>query len=1345
MSTQGFVRRLRVAPPRMPGGEVNLAPPPEVPRAIPGNLMMRLMPFVMLVAVIGMIALMVTVGGRDMARSPMFLLFPMMMIMSMVGMFMGGGNRNGKAAAELNEERKDYFSYLANLREEADTTGAEQRTALEWSHPDPRALSDVVGTRRMWERRPSDADYCHIRVGIGTHRLATRLMAPETGPPEDLEPVSTVALRRFVKTHSVVHALPTAVSLRAFPTITFEGERKLAQQLVRSMVLELCTFHGPDHVQVAIVTANPDGENWSWVKWLPHAQHSSTRDGLGSMRLLFPTLELMETAMSAELAERGRFTRNAQPTQGLKQLVVVLDDGFVTGDEQLITDAGLDSVTLLDLNGLRAGASARRSLQLVLDGDDVAARTAVGVERFASPDTITIPEAETTARRIGRYRPANAAHIVSLEADSRAVDPGLMALLKIPDAAGIVPEQVWRQRSPRERLRVPIGITPNGQPLELDIKEAAEGGMGPHGLCIGATGSGKSEFLRTLVLSMITSHSPEQLNLVLVDFKGGATFLGLDGIAHIAAIITNLEDELTMVDRMRDALSGEMNRRQELLRAAGNFPNVTEYERARAAGADLEPLPALFVVVDEFSELLSQKPDFAELFVMIGRLGRSLHMHLLLASQRLEEGKLRGLDSHLSYRIGLKTFSAGESRSVLGVPDAYHLPSVPGSAFLKCDASEPIRFNACYVSGDYVKPRISARTGRVTQLGALAPKLFTATPVKKDPVPERVPLPHDVPETEPERASSGPTKTTLLDMVVSRLRGHGRPAHEVWLPPLDDSPAVNELLPESDWSSPQNLNGRLWMPMGVVDRPYDQRRDVLMVDLSGAQGNVAVVGGPQSGKSTTLRTLIMSAAATHTPEQLQFYCLDFGGGTLTSLAKLPHVGGVAGRMDADAIRRTVAEVAGVLRSREQLFRELGIESMRDFRQRKARLAALPPEEAAQDPLSQDNFGDVVLVVDGWASIKSDFEQLDPVIQSLAIQGLSYGVHVAITASRWMEIRPAVKDMLGTRIELRLGDPIDSEVARRSAELVPIGRPGRGINSERLHILIGLPRLDSRSGVEDLPAGVAAAVEAVRAHYQDREAPKVRMLPHDVNRDDVVRVARDAGQLSKARIAIGINEEELAPVILDFDSQPHLVAFADTECGKTGLLRNIAAGVMENATPVEAKIILVDFRRSMLGVVPDEYLGGYATAPQSCTDLMTALAGALKDRLPPNDITQQQLKERSWWSGPDLFVMIDDYDLIPGGSLSHPLGPLVEYLPQARDIGLRVIITRRSGGAGRAMMDPIVGRLKDLSCNGLVMSGSRDEGGLFGGYKASAMPPGRGMLVSRTTRSGVVQLSRMPDL
>jgi S-DNA-T family DNA segregation ATPase FtsK/SpoIIIE len=1343
VTRQGFVRRLRVAPPRMPGGEVNLQSPPEVSRIIPGNMVTRLMPVVMVVAVVGMIALMVTVGGRDVTRNPTFVIFPMMMIMSMAGMFMGGGGRAGKAAAELDEERKDYFSYLAGLRSDTAETGEAQRAALEWSHPDPRVLIDIAGTRRMWERRPSDSDFCHVRVGVGTHRLATRLMAPETGPPEDLEPVSTIALRRFVSTHSVVHSLPTAVSLRAFTTIGFEGDRGLGRQLVRSMVLELCAFHGPDHLQVAVVSANPDHENWQWVKWLPQAQHASARDGCGSMRMLFPSLELLETSLDADLAQRGRFTRNSELTPGLKQLVVVIDDGHVAGDERLVADAGLDSVTVLDLNGGPDGAGPRRGgLKLVVDADDVGAHTAAGTERFASPDRLSLAEAEATARAFSRYRPGGAAHILNRESGSRATDPGLMALLKIPDAAEIDPEVVWRQRTPRERLRVPVGYTPSGQSLELDIKESAEGGMGPHGLCIGATGSGKSEFLRTLVLAMITSHSPEALNLVLVDFKGGATFLGLDGVPHIAAIITNLEDELTMVDRMRDALAGEMNRRQELLRSAGNFPNVTEYERARANGAQLDPLPALFIVVDEFSELLSQKPDFAELFVMIGRLGRSLHIHLLLASQRLEEGKLRGLDSHLSYRIGLKTFSVGESRSVLGVPDAYYLPSVPGSAFLKCDADQPSRFNASYVSGDYIKPRILTRTGRTSQLGARSPKLFTATPVDEDQA--RATPVEDTEVGNQAQAQSTPVKSTLLDVVVGRLRGHGRPAHEVWLPPLEDSPAINVLLPNSTWNDPQNVNGRLQLPIGVVDRPYDQRRDVLVADLSGASGNVAVVGGPQSGKSTAMRTLIMAAAATHTPEQLQFFCLDFGGGTLGSLTNLPHVGSVAGRMDADRIRRTVAEITGLLRERELRFRDLGIESMRDFRQRKARLAAMAPQDAALDPLSQDLFGDVVLVVDGWATIRSDFDMLEPALQAIAIGGLSYGIHLAVTASRWMEIRPAVKDMLGTRVELRMGDPIDSDIGRKWAELVPVGRPGRGMNPDRLHILVGLPRLDSSSDVESLPTGVADSIEAVRQFYGDRQAPQVRMLPHSVDRDAVVEAARHAGSLGKAKVTIGISEAELSPVTLDFDAQPHMVVFGDSECGKTGLLRNIATGLMENTSPEECKLVLVDFRRTLLGVVDNDHLGGYATAAQSCAELMTALAGSLKDRLPPSDVTQQQLKERSWWSGPDIYVLIDDYDLIPGGSLNHPLAPLVEYLPQARDIGLRVIIVRRVGGAGRALMDPIIGRLKDLSCNALVMSGTKDEGALFG-YKAQPMPPGRGMLISRTIKSDVIQLSRMPDL
>ncbi len=270
--------------------------------------------------------------------------------------------------------------------------------------------------------------------------------------------------------------------------------------------------------------------------------------------------------------------------------------------------------------------------------------------------------------------------------------------------AGIAELRRRWSRVATERLRVPLGVDEHGGPVALDLKESALGGSGPHGLCIGATGSGKSELLRTLVLGLVATHPPTELNLVLVDFKGGATFLGMSGLPHTAAVITNLADELTLVDRMADALAGEITRRQEILRAAGNLSGVNDYAAARRAGADLPPLPALFVVVDEFSELLSQRPELLDLMVMIGRLGRSLGLHLLLASQRLDEGRLRGLESHLSYQIALRTFSAAESRAVLGVPDAHQLPSAPGSAFLSTGTDELIRFRSAYVSGPSVAP-----------------------------------------------------------------------------------------------------------------------------------------------------------------------------------------------------------------------------------------------------------------------------------------------------------------------------------------------------------------------------------------------------------------------------------------------------------------------------------------------------------------------------------------------------------------------------------------------------------------------------------------------------------------
>ncbi|WP_067667002.1 type VII secretion protein EccCa [Nocardia miyunensis] len=1341
MPTQGFVRMARIAPPRSPGGEVILDAPPEITAPIPNPLWQRLMPLVMVVAMLGMVGMMFTMGGKAMLSNPLTMMFPMMMLMSMVGMFAGRAGGGGKRSAELNEERKDYFRYLEQLRRDVRNTGMSQREALTWSHPHPRDLHSLIGSRRMWERRPNDPDFGHVRIGVGSHRIATKLARPETGPLEDLEPVATVALRRFVRTHSVVHRLPTAISLRAFPAINIEGPREYGRALVRAMLMELTIFHGPDHLGIAIVTADPDAEHWAWAKWLPHVQHRQHKDGIGSARMLYESLTELEDALSEDLLERGRFLRNTPPTAGRVHLAVVIDDGYVGGSERVVSETGLDSVTVLDLTAPQSGLAARRGLQLVVEDGVIGARTGGTVERFAGPDMVGLSESTTFARGMARYRTATASQIVDLDADT-ITDPGLMSLLKIPDAAKIEAATVWRPRSARERLRVPIGITPDGQPVEIDIKEAAENGMGPHGLCIGATGSGKSEFLRTLVLSMVTTHSPDLLNLVLVDFKGGATFLGLDPLPHVAAVITNLEEELSMVDRMRDALAGEMNRRQELLRAAGNFANVTEYEKARSNGAALDPLPALFVIVDEFTELLTQKPDFAELFVMIGRLGRSLRVHLLLASQRLEENRLRGLDSHLSYRIGLRTFSASESRQVLGITDAYHLPSQPGSAYLKSDSADPMRFNGSYVSGPYVAP---VSTGPRT-LGAAAltdtVDVFTAAPVAihEAPAPVQVELP-DLAELAAEPEEAGPERS-VLQVVVDRLVGHGRPAHEVWLPPLDISPSVDMLLLEPDWRS-SGGNGELRMPIGIVDKPYEQRRDLLIIDLSAAQGHVAVVGGPQSGKSTALRTVVMAAAATHTPEQVQFYCVDFGGGTLAGLRDLPHVGSAASRLEGDRVRRTVAELITLLRQREARFLALGIENMRDFRRRKAELANLPESERAGDPLSEDLFGDVFLVIDGWAAFREEFGAIEPHVLSLASRGLSYGIHIVLGANRWAEIRPVVRDQLGTRIELRLGDPSDSEMDRRAAVAVPLNRPGRGMTKAKLHMLLALPRLDSSTDPDTLSDGVGAAKAELIRTYPGRRAPDVRMLPLRIPREQALAAVRDQGlTLDNKRVLIGLGESELQPLILDFDEQPHLMAFADVGCGKTTLLRNIAMGIAENTHPNDARIIMVDYRRTMLGAVEGPHLAGYSTSSQTSIGMLGEVAGFVSERIPGSDITPQQLRERSWWTGPEVYVIVDDYDMVAS---KNPLVALLDLIPQARDIGLHVIIARRSGGAGRALYDNVLGPMKDMSVDALLMSTPRDEGVLLGDVKPAKYPPGRGLLVSRTRDRELIQICHLPPI
>jgi S-DNA-T family DNA segregation ATPase FtsK/SpoIIIE len=695
-------------------------------------------------------------------------------------------------------------------------------------------------------------------------------------------------------------------------------------------------------------------------------------------------------------------------------------------------------------------------------------------------------------------------------------------------------------------------------------------------------------------------------------------------------------------------------------------------------------------------------------------------VHLLLASQRLEESRLRGLDTHLSYRIGLRTFSAVESRIVLGVPDAYELPNAPGHGFLKTDTTTMTRFRAAYVSGPYRPAGVGARSQAAVR-AQIVPYIAQRVEAPRLPVEPVV----EVPES-PATAK----QITMLDVIVDRLRGQGPPAHQVWLPPLGEPATLGELLGPltpvegrglvaADWPGV----GRLTVPVGLIDRPFEQRRDPFTVELDGAAGNVVIVGGPQSGKSTMLRTLLCSLALTHSAWEVQFLCLDFGGGALRSIVQLPHVGGVAGRREGEAVRRTVAEVTALLDEREARFTDLGVESIAAYR--RARL---------RGEITDDPFGDVFLVIDGWGTVRNEFDELEAPIINLASRGLGYGIHVIITVGRWAELRLNLRDVLGTRLELRLGDPAESEIDRRSAVNVPEKAPGRALTPDKLHFLTALPRIEGGNGVEDLPDGVAELVRQVREAWPYRPAPTVRLLPKLLPMAELTAIAeRQPGP----GIPIGLNEAQLAPVRLDFAVEPHLLVFGDAECGKTGLLRLIARSVMAKHTPAEARLFIVDLRRGLLGAVTGDHLLDYAPSHAALSELIPMIRESIAQRLPGPDVTPTQLRERSWWRGPDLYLLVDDYDLValPG---NNPLALLTDLLPQARDIGLHLIITRRAGGVARALYEPVIQRLRELDVPGLLMSGNRDEGAIFGDLRPSLQPPGRGTLVRRSDGRQLVQ-------
>ncbi|MFD4262136.1 type VII secretion protein EccCb [Streptomyces sp. NPDC058534] len=1323
--TQRLVHRpARSTRPLAPGEPLTIEPPPNLPEGKVGNAATALLP---MAGVISSVVLMTVIRNSRFA-----VLGAVVLVAALFGAVALFLSQRGKAQRTRRVQRERYLEYLEELREETGAAERELRGMARRLNPPPEALYDLVrDPARLWERRRGDVDFLHPRLGTGEVPVQELGIGQNSAggvltPPDPFMLNEARALRdRF----ATAADFPIAVPLDRAGNVSVIGGRDDVLRVARALLVQTAVTHAPDDVSFALASA--DETAWAWVKWLPHVLDAQTYDGPVAARRIAPDLVRLARLCGPDLRQRAAYA--AEVRRGLSgpdalrltgRLLVVSDSYGDTASELPLPDSAVGpavmGVTVLHLLAQQVHEPDEVSVRITVDGDRIRVDDLRGAAARGKDDG-----QESTARGIvDPVTPAGAEGIarmlapLRLSAESAAEGTPVSgpvdfpALLGIEDPAALDLARLWAPRGERDFLRVPVGLTDRHEPVLLDLKESSQLGMGPHGLCVGATGSGKSELLRTLVLALATTHSPDDLALVLVDYKGGATFAPFSRLPHVAGVITNLENQAGLVERVHTSLAGEVKRRQQVLKDAGDVADIGHYATLRATSRpDLEPLPHLFVVIDEFGELITAKPDFIDLFLSIGRIGRSIGVHLLLSSQRIEGGRLKGLDTYLSYRLGLRTFSADESRTVLDTTDAFHLPPLPGFGYLKVDTSTYERFKAGYVSGPYRGPAV--REERADEPLA---RLYPAYNTPQEPETDNEPV---VPQRE-----TGPT---VLSVMVGQLAAAAPPVRRIWLSPLPDATtldrAAGPLRAGAEGLRLARADGApLRVPLGTLDDPARQRQRPWLLDLTVAGGHAAVIGGPQSGKTTLLRTLVLSLALTHTPYDVAVYGLDLAGGGLSALSGLPHVGGIAGRADHERAARTVAEVRAMLARREELFREHGIDSVDRLRQLRG-----------QGRLAELGATDVVLLVDGFGALRDEFADLEDAVTDLLKRGGGYGVHVVAGMLRWNDVRIATQSMFGTRVELRLNDPADSSIDRKLSETLTPDVPGRVLTDGRLFAHTALPRVDDRPVADDLGPALERTARTLRASWHGDVAPPVRVLP---TRLPAAKLPSPAAEPN--RLPLGVDQDALAPALLDlFGQDQHLLILGDNECGKTNLLKLIAGRLVERHSEKDLVFGVYDPRRGLRGAVPEPYRGGYAHNAKLAAALSTGIAAELDKRLPETADPDAVPETEPAFTGPRIVILVDDYDILTTAG-QQPLAPFLPYVSSSQDIGLHFVIARRAAGSSRALYEPLLTTLRETGSTALLMTGDRTEGQIFPGLYLSPQPPGRGTLVRRGRPPQLIQ-------
>lgn len=1144
-----------------------------------------------------------------------------------------------------------------------------QRAQRNENDPEPGALVRIAGVaeggdtpprQRLWERRPEHADFLALRIGRADMPASVKIKQPSANQFASLplmERATTLA-----REYSTVRDVPLAVRLREVGSLGIAGERPAALALVRAMLAQLIVHHAPGDVRVIGVWSDERSRDWDWMLWMPH---TCALTGDDTYRLLArydgPTEHLQHLIgiLARELQQRNE----ASAEESRPRLVLILDDYDRFGrDYGIFADAmrrgrvcGIHALCIVpqadQVPGECGGYIDLADPQPVL-----AVAGLIGSVIRCAVDAIDIQTSNRLARRLAKIVLADATGRRDLPRQVRLTD-----LLNIADIRAYQPDLLWNIDPNKSWHPVPVGLVDAAHPLIINLNEGAHGA---HGMIAGTTGSGKSQLLLTFLMALAVRHSPDRLNLMLIDFKGGATFRDLADLPHTVGVVTDLHGYMT--ERALLAINSELDRRKSAL-AACRVADIHEYRaKASANGANLAPIPNLMIVIDEFDEMARDYPDLVLEFVRVAKQGRSLGVHMLFATQQPASIK-EGMLLNLAYNIALRVTSPNDSRAVVGLPDAAYLATdTPGRGIFRAGTQAHMFQSALvtlpyHAAADQVSQWTMDVTGRIEELNHTLANLLSNA-------------------TSPDANQS---ELTLLKLAMQRSHGSTYAAshYRIWLPPLCEV-SLGDLLQQH-----QRESGAVF---GLCDLPTSAEQTPLVFRLAESGGHMLVLGSAGSGKTTLLRTLLLAFALRHAPSNLWIYTIDpsggacglYGGARQAGETRLPHLADVFATGDVARIERLLVELQTQIDRRRQLFRDYAVDTLAAYvAQRVARPDAPEPPQH------------LLVAIDNFAELAASAPDAVETLRALLRDSRKYGVTFLITGSAARDVASGIQNHCETRIALRLNDPADSDslIGKSFAARIRADQPGRGFlrATERpVEIQIALPSLrpassnpDNSSGSVIVAPGNDETEEAVRkisAKYGQaggRRPQPLRELPPFVAPSDLMPV-----ETSTTQLPVGLADVSFQPIVLDFaGNTPHLLIAGGQRCGKSSLLGTIIAGLAVRNTPDEAQFLLVDYRRRKLQMVEQlphvREMGLQVGTGTSAKVLEQVRMVRLDSQLRAlAEALQRELGERVRGNGPwpRLFLVICGWDHL--GSIPQELENLAPFASQGQDIGFHLLIS-----------------------------------------------------------------------